>query len=370
MHRSDMKRYTTLLDALNATGDVNNPHYGQNVIGQTYMGFKREDVAKFLGLSVDEASSLIRIANGGEGTDKDREIFSAWQSTPGGTDPLGTHETKLDAIMAGMNHMSAHPAGSRYGGDLGRTLDKLAGDALGVFTAGLVRPRGGITDTKGYRVNVPFTSAHMRDYGKSYANLLSAGQAREDIDTALDSKAGRIAGTVAGVAAGAAAGAGLSSAVSSGTSAAAAGKAAALQGAQTSADASQLAAIGAGTPAYTAPAAGSGVLAPAAAAPAATSGSLLTMQNLGTAASVAGAATPFLAKQKGPNMPETPAPPVAPTSENTIPEQTAAEVRSNDQAKKRTRTLLTGGRGATDYGMNSFAPSLIGNNTYLKSVIG
>lgn len=72
-----------------------------------------------------------------------------------------------------------------------------------------------------------------------------------------------------------------------------------------------------------------------------------------------------------PKMPELPQPPAPPQTESgDTAAQAAAEARVNEQAKRRTQTLLTGGQGAANYGKNSFAPSLLGNNTYLKSVIG
>jgi hypothetical protein len=86
---------------------------------------------------------------------------------------------------------------------------------------------GGLVDFHKGRAYVPFSSGHMRNLGKSYANVLSAGLVRKQISTGLDSQAGRIAGAVTGIAAGAgvggavggaASGTGIGSAVGSSTS--------------------------------------------------------------------------------------------------------------------------------------------------------
>ncbi len=94
------------------------------------------------------------------------------------------------------------------------------------------------------------------------------------------------------------------------------------------------------------------------------------LQNLAAVGSIAGTGASVAGAMKKPQMPELPAAPAPATSDNTQAEQSAAAARVEEQNAKRTRTLLTSGQGASNYGKNSFAPSLIGNNSYLKSVIG
>lgn len=80
-----------------------------------------------------------------------------------------------------------------------RGLGKVVSDAGKIVTYGLVNPEKG-------RVNVPFSSAMVRDAGKGWANLGTAGQFRDNIDRELDTPTARTVGTGIGSALGAVAG--------------------------------------------------------------------------------------------------------------------------------------------------------------------
>lgn len=253
-----------------------------------------------------------------------------------------------------------------------------------LFNSAVQSMTGGTIDPARKRVNVPFTSAQMRTLAKGYANTYTGGAFDGKINTALDTKEAKIAGTVAGMLAAAATGAAATGAFtgSGGLDAAHA----ATDAVEVAGDASAFApAAGSSAPG----AAGAGASAAGTAATPGTTAAQAAAQGAGNAAQTAsGAAAPLTGAQKlaiaapvagvamqGASMLSKPTPPQIPPAPD-VPkadidaQQAAAEAKVNQNAASRSRTLLTSGQGVPNYGRNSFAPSLIGNNTYLKSVIG
>lgn len=172
-----------------------------------YYGFNNQELLGYLGagLTMQQLQQLQEIlpqfsgmvdqnAIGQQSLSSDYDLARQLASQGGGG-PMGGANT-LENIQAGLGYLQQHPKGSRFSGE---TIGKLGSDIGGVIT-------GGMVDFSKGRFNVPYSSAQMRNLGKSYANTFTGGQFREDINRSLDSPEARMAGSALGMGAGMAAG--------------------------------------------------------------------------------------------------------------------------------------------------------------------
>lgn len=238
---------------------------------------------------------------------------------------------------------------------------------------------GGLYDPSKNRFFVPFSSGWARNFAEPIANMSTAGTQHKQIGDLKNKETVKTAGAVAGALAAAAAGAGGASLMSGAGSAAGAGgglaqganAAGTVGGAAAGSAGGTVGVTGAGLGAGAGAAGTAGGAAGAGAGAAASGGSSLLTNSLLAAGALTGLAG-MIQKPEAPPQPELP--------QELMPEERQVQQQleasdAEDEARRRAvvktpRTNRTGARGAEDYGRNSYAPSLIGNNDYLKSVLG